>query len=48
MGDAISLLDIGEESNQYQSIPVKFKHFLSEKYLFAVPFKNGFLMVVSN
>lgn len=27
---------------------MKFKHFLSEKYLFAVPFKNGFLMVVSN
>lgn len=34
--------------NQYQSIPVKLKHYLSEKYLFAVPFKNGFLMVVSN
>ena len=31
-----------------KSVPVKFKHFLSEKYLFAVPFKEGFLMVVSN
>ena len=39
--------DVGEDQIN-KSSPVKFKHFLSEKYLFAVPLKEGYLMVLSN
>ena len=59
MGEAVRIEEPGENSHQEEnvdqyddiglkSVPVKFKHFLSEKYLFAVPFKEGYLMVVSN
>lgn len=54
LGDPIRL-DAEKKSNddEYDEIvvksePIKLKHYLSEKYLFAVPFKQDYLMVVSN
>lgn len=54
LGDPIELFEEKlEENDEYDEVlvkseAVKFKHFLSEKYLFAVPFKKDYLMVVSN
>lgn len=59
VGESIKIQEDGFEDDELEtngaydeiglkSVPVKFKHFLSEKYLFAVPFKEGYLMVVSN
>jgi hypothetical protein len=58
LGESIKIMEnkMHEDDEDYteydeigvRSVPVKFKHFLSEKYLFAVPFKKGYLMVVSN
>ena len=54
LGDDLKLvINQPDENEELQdetagSEPIKLKHFLSEKYLFAVPFKEDYLMVVSN
>lgn len=54
LGDPIELFEEEvEENDEYDEVlvkseAIKLKHLLSEKYLFAVPFKEDYLMVVSN